>query len=179
MAGEATTIARPYAEAAFNRAAESGKLGQWSDALGLLADVVQDPAMAGLIANPKLGKAQLADLVFDIVGDKLDDEAKNLVKLLVENDRLAVAPAVAELFEERKSAQEGSLDVQVTAAFAIDSAQEAALAAALKAKLGREVRITSEQDPELIGGVRIRAGDLVIDGSVRGQLAQLANELGI
>ena len=179
MAGEATTIARPYAEAAFKRAAETGKLGQWSDALGLLAAVVQDPAMAGLIANPKLGKAQLVDLVFDIVGDKLDDEAKNLVRLLVEYGRLAIAPAVAELFEERKSAQEGTLDVQVTSAFAIDGNQEAALAAALKAKLGREVRITSEQDPELIGGVRIRAGDMVIDGSVRGQLAQLANELGI
>jgi F-type H+-transporting ATPase subunit delta len=179
MAGESTTIARPYAEAAYNRAVETGKLGLWSDALGLLAAVVQDPAVAGLIANPKLGKTQLAALVFDIVGDKLDDETKNLVKLLVENGRLAIAPAVAELFEERKNAQEGTLDVQVTAAFAIDGAQEAALAAALKAKLGREVRITSEQDPELIGGVRIRAGDMVIDGSVRGQLAQLANELGI
>jgi F-type H+-transporting ATPase subunit delta len=179
MAGEATTIARPYAEAAFKRAVESDKLGQWSDALGLLAAVVQDPAMAGLIANPKLGKAQLVDLVFDIIGDKLDDEAGNLVRLLVENGRLAVAPAVAALFEERKNAQEGALDVQVTAAFDMDSAQESALADALKAKLGREVRITSEQDPELIGGVRIRAGDMVIDGSVRGQLAQLANELGI
>jgi F-type H+-transporting ATPase subunit delta len=179
MAGEATTIARPYAEAAFKRAVESDKLGQWSDALGLLAAVVQDPAMAGLIANPKLGKEQLVDLVFDIVGDKLDDEAKNLVKLMAENDRLVVMPAVAALFEESKNAQEGALDVQVTAAFEIDSAQEAALADALKAKLGREVRITSEQDPELIGGVRIRAGDMVIDGSVRGQLAQLANELGI
>ena len=179
MAGEDTTIARPYADAAFKRAVETGKLGQWSDALGLLAAVVQDPAMAGLIANPKLGKEQLVELVFDIAGDKLDDEAKNLVRLMVENDRLAVMPAVASLFEESKNAQEGALDVQVTAAFAIDSAQETALADALKAKLGREIRITSEQDPELIGGVRIRAGDMVIDGSVRGQLAQLANELGI
>jgi F-type H+-transporting ATPase subunit delta len=179
MAGEATTIARPYADAAFKRAVESDKLGQWSDALGLLAAVVRDPAMAGLIANPKLSKTQLVELVFDIAGDKLDDEAKNLVKLMVESDRLIVMPAVAELFEAAKNAQQGTLDVQVTAAFPMDSAQETALADALKAKLGREVRITSEQDPELIGGVRIRAGDMVIDGSVRGQLAQLANELGI
>lgn len=179
MAAEATTIARPYAEAAFKRAVETGKLGQWSDALGLLAAVVQDPAMAGLIANPKLGKAQLTELMLDIVGDKLDDEATNLVRLMVENDRLVVAPAVAALFEERKNAQQGTLDVQVTAAFPIDSVQEAALAEALKAKLGRDVHLTSEQDPELIGGVRIRAGDMVIDGSVRGQLAQLANQLGI
>jgi F-type H+-transporting ATPase subunit delta len=179
MAGEATTIARPYADAAFKRAVESDKLGQWSDALGLLAAVVRDPAMSGLIANPKLSKTQLVELVFDIAGDKLDDEAKNLVKLMVESDRLIVMPAVAELFEAAKNAQQGTLDVQVTAAFPMDSAQETALADALKAKLGREVRITSEQDPELIGGVRIRAGDMVIDGSVRGQLAQLANELGI
>jgi len=179
MAGEATTIARPYADAAFKRAVEGDKLGQWSDALGLLAAVVRDPAMSGLIANPKLSKTQLVELVFDIAGDKLDDEAKNLVKLMVESDRLIVMPAVAELFEAAKNAQQGTLDVQVTAAFPMDSAQETALADALKAKLGREVRITSEQDPELIGGVRIRAGDMVIDGSVRGQLAQLANELGI
>jgi F-type H+-transporting ATPase subunit delta len=179
MAGEVTTIARPYAEAAFKRAVESDKLGQWSDALGLLAAVVQDPAMAGLIANPKVDKAQLVGLVFDIVGDKLDDEAKNLVRIMAENDRLIVMPAVSTLFEDSKNAQQGTLDVQVTAAFAMDVAQESALADALKAKLGREVRITSEQDPELIGGVRIRAGDMVIDGSVRGQLAQLANELGI
>ncbi len=179
MAGEATTIARPYADAAFKRAVETGKLGQWSDALGLLAAVVQDPAMAGLIVNPKLSTEQLVDLVFDIAGDKLDDEAKNLVKLMAENGRLAVLPAVATLFEESKNAQQGTLDVQVIAAFEMDSAQESALADALKAKLGRDVRITSEQDPELIGGVRIRAGDMVIDGSVRGQLAQLANELGI
>jgi len=179
MAGEATTIARPYADAAFKRAVEGDKLGQWSDALGLLATVVRDPAMAGLIVNPELSKAQLVELVFDIVGDKLDDEAKNLVKLMVESGRLIVMPAVAELFEAAKNAQQGTLDVQVTAAFPMDSAQESALADALKAKLGREVRITSEQDPELIGGVRIRAGDMVIDGSVRGQLAQLANELGI
>lgn len=179
MAGEATTIARPYADAAFKRATESDKLGQWSDALGLLAAVVRDPAMAGLIVNPKLDKNQLVELVIDIAGDKLDDEAKNLVKLMVESDRLIVMPAVAELFEAAKNAQLGTLDVQVTAAFAMGSDQESALADALKAKLGREVRITSEQDPELIGGVRIRAGDMVIDGSVRGQLAQLANELGI
>ena len=179
MAGEATTIARPYADAAFKRAVESGKLGQWSDALGLLAAVVRDPAMAGLIANPKLSKPQLVELVFDIAGNKIDDEVKNLVRLMVESDRLIVMPAVAELFEAAMNAQQGTLDVQVTAAFPMDSAQESALADALKAKLGREVRITSEQDPELIGGVRIRAGDMVIDGSVRGQLAQLANELGI
>jgi F-type H+-transporting ATPase subunit delta len=179
MAAEATTIARPYAEAAFKRAVETDKLGPWSDALGLLAAVVRDPAMAGLIANPKLGKEQLTELMLDIVGDKLDDEAQNLVRLMAENDRLVVAPAVATLFEERKNAQQGTLDVQVTAAFPIDSAQESALAEALKAKLGRDVHLTSEQDPELIGGVRIRAGDMVIDGSVRGQLAQLANQLGI
>mgnify|MGYP000486279152 CR=1 FL=1 len=102
------------------------------------------------------------------------------VKLMVENDRLIVMPAVAELFEAAKNAQQGTLDVQVTAAFAMDSAQETALADALKAKLGREVRITSEQDPELIGGVRIRAGDMVIAG--HGQHAAMlgaACEIGV
>ena len=179
MAADATTIARPYAEALFARAVETDKLDLWSDMLELLAAAARDPALSGLIASPKLDKAQMTELMLDITGGRLSDEGQNLVRLLVANGRLAVLPEIASLFQERKADHQGTLDVQVTTAFDLAPAQEQQLAAALKRKLGRDIRITSEQDPELIGGFRLRAGDMVIDGSVSGQLDQLANELGI
>ena len=179
MAGDATTIARPYAEAVFARAVETDKLDLWSDMLSLLATAAQDPALSGLIASPKLDKAQMTELMLDIGGGRLSDEGQNLVRVLVANDRLAVLPEIATLFETRKAEQQGTLDVEVTSAFAMAAEQEQQLAEALKRKLGREIRITTTQDPELIGGFKLRAGDMVIDGSVSGQLGKLANELGI
>jgi F-type H+-transporting ATPase subunit delta len=179
MAGDATTIARPYAEAVFARAVESDKLDLWSDMLSLLATVARDPAIAGLIASPKLDRGQMIELMLDIGGGRLSDEGQNLVRQLVANRRLAVLPEIAALFEARKAEHEGTLDVHVTSAYALLPAQEQQLADALKRKLGRDIRITSDADPELIGGFRLRAGDMVIDGSVSGQLGKLANELGI
>ena len=179
MAGDATTIARPYADAVFARAVETGKLDLWSDMLELLAMAVRDPALSGLIASPKLDLTQMTELMIDIGGARLSEEGQNLVRLLAANRRLSVIPEIAALFEARKAEQEGSLDVQVTAAFELQPELEQELAAALKRKLGRDIRITSEQDADLIGGFRLRAGDMVIDGSVSGQLGKLAHELGI
>ena len=179
MAGDATTIARPYAEAVFARAVETDKLDLWSDILELLAAAVRDPALSGLVANPKLDKAQLTELMLDIGGGRLSDEGQNLVRMLVANGRLSVLPEIASHFEVRRAEHQGSLDVQVVSAFAMQAEQIQHLADALSRKLGREINITSEQDPELIGGFRLRAGDMVIDGSVSGQLNQLAHELGI
>jgi F-type H+-transporting ATPase subunit delta len=179
MAGDATTIARPYAEAVFQRAVETETLDQWSDMLGLLGAAVKDPALSGLIANPKLTTEQKTELMLEIGGDHLNDEGQNLVKLLAENGRLGVIAEIADAYEQRKAEHEGTVDVLVTTAFELQAEQEQQLSNALKAKLGREVRITSDIDPELIGGFRLRAGDMVIDGSVSGQLSQLAHELGI
>ena len=179
MAGESTTIARPYAEAIFDRAVATDKLDLWSDMLALLSVAAQDPLLAGLIASPKLDRGQMTDLVLDVGGGRLSDEGQNLVRLLVANNRLAVVPEIAALFEKLKAEHQGSVDVLVTAAFPLNAAEEQKLAEALKAKLGRDVRITSERDDRLIGGLRVRAGDLVIDGSVAGRLGQLAQELGI
>jgi F-type H+-transporting ATPase subunit delta len=92
---------------------------------------------------------------------------------------LPVLPEISGIFEARKADYQGALDVEVTSAFALTPAEKKQLAEALKRKLGREIRITSEKDPKLIGGIRVRAGDMVIDGSVSGQLSKLANELGI
>ncbi len=179
MAGEATTIARPYAEAIFARAVEIDKLDLWSEMLDLLAAVVSDPSMAGIVKNPLIDRNELTSLLLEIGGGHLNDEGANLVKLLVQNGRLPILPEITELFAELKAEKERVLKVHVASAYALKPAQEKQLADALKEKLGRKVTITSEKDPDLIGGVHIRAGDTVIDGSVKGQLQQLANELGI
>lgn len=179
MAGHATTVARPYAEALFALARESGRLGEWSDTLQFLAAAMREPELIAFVTDPKLTPAQRAELMLAVGGARLDTEAKNLIRVLVENDRLVVLPEIAVLFETRRREAEGQTKVIVTSALPLDAAVLEQLAAALKAKLGQQVEITTEEDPSLIGGVRIRAGDTVIDGSVRGRLHQLANELGI
>ncbi len=179
MAGEGATIARPYAEALFARAEETGKLDHWSEALAFLGAVVRDPAMAGIIGNPLFGRGELVRLMLEIGEGRLDEEGRNLVRLLVENDRLSVLPEMVDLYEQLKAESQRMLTVYVRTAYALQSAQKDKIAGALKERLGYEISIISEKDPELIGGIHIRAGDLVIDGSVRGKLQQLANELGI
>jgi F-type H+-transporting ATPase subunit delta len=179
MAAEKTTIARPYAEALFNRATESKKLDKWSQALALLSAIASDEQVAAVIANPSVERENVAKLVISVCGKVLDAEGKNLVKLLVENDRLDVMPEIADLYEALKNEAQGAIDALVIAPYAVKPAEQKMLAEALKKKLGRDVRITSEVDPDLIGGAIIRAGNLVIDGSVSGQLRKLATELGI
>jgi F-type H+-transporting ATPase subunit delta len=179
MPVENTTIARPYAEAVFERAQETDSLDAWTEALTLLAAVVADPRLAAILANPQVERAQGAGLVIDIGGDNLGAEARNLVRLLAENRRLPVLPEIAALYEILKSEGLGSLDVHVTSAYKVSAAQEKLLADALQAKLGLQVRVTSDKDPSLIAGLIIRAGDLVIDGSFKGHLGNLASELGI
>ena len=179
MAGHATTVARPYAEAVFERARETGRLGEWAETLQVLADAMREPELVAFVTDPKLTPAQRTEVMLDLGRARLDAEAQNLVRALVENDRLVVLPEIAALYETRKREAEGQTKVVVSSALPLDAAVLEQLAGALKAKLGQQVEIITEEDPSLIGGVRIRAGDTVIDGSVRGRLHQLANELGI
>jgi F-type H+-transporting ATPase subunit delta len=177
MAGEITTIARPYAEAAFERAQETGHVDTWSQALALLSAVASDPQMAEQIANPNVPRERVCNMILQICGADLPDEAANLVRLLADNARLAVIPEIAELFEARRVAGQGVRHVVVRSAFPVDADQERELAQSLARRLGARIELTVEEDPELIGGVEIRAGDLVIDDSVRGKLKQLAHAL--
>jgi F-type H+-transporting ATPase subunit delta len=179
MAQEVTTIARPYAEAIFSRALETTSLDAWADKLAFLDAVLSDTSIRQLIDNPETDKHRKSEMLIAVAGEQLDSEGQNLIRLLVENGRLNLMSAIVERFEKLKRQQKGVLDVTVTSAFAMNDAQQQSLAQSLKGKLGCEVNIISEQDPELIGGIHIRAGDLVIDGSVKGQLSQLAHELGI
>lgn len=173
------TIARPYAEAVFARATETDSLDSWAEALEFLSAVVSDPSVADIIVNPAVEHDRRLQLLLDIGAGRLSEEEQNLLRVLVENDRLPTLPDIATLFHKMKSEHDGAIDVEVISAYVLKPEAENELAAALKKKLGKEVVISSSKDPALIGGVKVRAGDMVIDGSVAGQLSQLANELGI
>ncbi len=174
---ELTTLARPYAKAVFAEASEKNALDAWSDDLSVLAAFAVDADMAKLIKHPALTSTQQADALIDVCGDKLNEAAKNLVAVLAENKRLALLPEIAELYEELKAQLQNTVDVVVTSAFALSDAQADKLATALKARLQCDVRLTSEIDESLVGGAIIRAGDLVIDGSVTGKLSKLAEAM--
>lgn len=182
------TIARPYAQAAFELAGENGKLDAWSEALVLASDVMVDGRVAKFLANPKLSDEQrlgfLNDLFRTAGGEKSilsggDKEGTNFLKLLLEYERVAVLPEISEHFDDLKDALENTVDVTVTSATTLNDAQKQAIAAALKKRLGCEVRLDTELDEDLIGGAVIRAGDVVIDGSLRSRLQGLSNALTV
>jgi F-type H+-transporting ATPase subunit delta len=177
MAGDTTTIARPYAEAVFARAREAGQIEVWGDALTTLSAIASDAAMAEQIGNPNIPRERMCGAILEIVGDGLSAEAKNLVNLLTANNRLSILPEISSLFEDLTTQHQGVRQVQILSAFDLNDDQQKDLAGVLKKRLGAEVEMTVETDPSLIGGVEIRAGDLVIDGSVRGKLHKLATEL--
>ena len=172
-----TTIARPYAKAAFEQASAGKRLGPWAAALQTIAAVVKDERIGKLLGNPQVTPVELAQLVTDIVGPQLDADGRNFVSTLAENRRLAYLPEISALFDELKDKAEGVVDVTVTSAAPIDAAQQKSLADALERKLKRTVRLHCETNPALIGGAVVRAGDLVIDGSVLARLNRIAYAL--
>lgn len=171
------TIARPYARAAFEEARAHEGLGPWAEALKVAAQVVQDPRVATLLGNPHVTADELAQLVTGIAGRSLGAHGANFVRTLAANRRLGFLPEIAARFDELKDTAEGVADVTVTSAAALNDAQRNTLAAALEKRLRRKVRLHCETDPGLIGGAVVRAGDLVIDGSVSARLNRIAYEL--
>ena len=174
---ERITTARPYAKAIFALARKGNSLGSLSEGLQRAATVVADPSVHPLLGSPHVTPAQLASLVNDIAGPALGEDGHNFVSLLAQNRRLGFLPEIAALFEQMKSDVENAVDVDVTAAVQLTPDQEARYAAALQKKLGRQVRLHTRIDSNLLGGAVLRAGDLVIDGSIRGRLERLATEL--
>lgn len=161
MAGDSTTIARPYAEAAFEVATEHKALESWSDALGDLAAIVTDPLLAEQIGNPNVPGETLRELIFGVVGDGLSKEVQALVWLLAENKRLILLPDISRLFDQMKTAAEGLRHIQIRSAFPVDDTEQTELATTLKAHFGSEIELSVETDADLIGGIIIRAGDVV------------------
>lgn len=174
---ELTTLARPYAKAVFEYADAAGDLATWSKELATAAVVVEQDAMVNTLANPGLTHQQKAEAFVGVCGEELNQSAQNFIKVLAENKRLELLPFIATLYEQFKSQREKAIDVDVATAFEISGDLEAKLAKALSAKLDREVTVQSSVDKSLLGGVVVRAGDTVIDGSVRGRLAKLAETM--
>lgn len=174
---EVISVARPYAVAAFDEAKKLGDLKGWSQLLQSAAEAVLNPEVQTLVNNPRVSRGQLEGLMLALCGEQASKEQGNFIKLLAENQRLAVLPEITALFEVMRAEAEKSIDVTVTSAFELDEPQKQKIAAAMTKRMGREVRLSCETDSELLGGIIIRAGDKVIDGSARTRLAELANAL--
>lgn len=172
-----STLARPYAKAAFELAREGGRFKQWGDTLNALAEAVKSPTLAGLIGHPALFKGDLADALAKPMSADLGAEGSALVRLLVENNRLKVAPFIAEQYEALRAEAESRVDVEITSAAEIPAAQKEKLADAVGKRLARDVVVSWKTDESLVAGAVIRAGDLVIDGSVKGELEKLKTAL--
>jgi F-type H+-transporting ATPase subunit delta len=178
---ELSTLARPYARAAFEYARDhsqdNGALLVWAEQLQVAAAVTADETVAQVLSNPSLTAEQQAQILRDVCGDSLNAEGKNFVGLLASNKRLPLLPEIFALFEQYKANQEKTVDVTVYSAFEVDEQTQQTLAQVLKTKLERDVNVDSEVDASLLGGVLIRAGDLAIDGSVRGRLNKLSEAM--
>jgi F-type H+-transporting ATPase subunit delta len=175
---ERATIARPYAKAAFQYAQDAKAFADWSQGLQAAAEIVADPRIAALTKSPQTSQDDLVSIISDVAGDKLKPGMQNFVRVLAENHRLLLLPEIAAHYEELRSEVENTIDVDVVSAVALSGAQADKLSQALSARLKRKVRMQNSVDATLLGGAVVRAGDLVIDGSLKGRLQRLATELG-
>lgn len=178
---ELTTIARPYAKAAFDFAVErsatdKSAVKKWAEMLNFLAEAVKNDAMNAFLSS-SLSADKLADTVISICGEQLDKSGQNLVRLMAENKRLTVLPAVADEFQRYVEEYHAIAEVEVISAQPLNEKQQQKIAAAMEKRLARKVKLNCSIDSSLIAGAIIRTDDFVIDGSSRGQLNRLANEL--
>lgn len=171
---QALTLARPYARAAFAHAREDGRAAQWSQALGFAARVAADPRVAAMLTHPQL---PAGDAVTLLAVDGADEAFTRFLALLAENQRLALLPEIAGLFEELRAESERVVRAKVTSATELPAGELEGIKAALRRRFEREIEVETAVDPELIGGAVIDTGDVVIDGSLRGKLARLQASL--
>lgn len=175
---ELATLARPYAEAVFKRAKETKASGEWSDMLSLLAVVMQEESLSLAVDNPNVEREEFVRLLLDICEGQINEEGENFVRLLIANNRLDLIQHISRIYEDLRAEDEGYVDVKVKTAYSLSKKDQSNLSKSLEKHLDRDVRLQIEEDNSLIGGVWIRAGDTVIDGSVLGQLQQLSKRLG-
>ena len=178
---ELTTIARPYAKAVFDfaieqRSIDKSTVKKWEEMLGFLAEVVENDTMKDFLTS-SFSAEKLADTVISICGEQVDQYGQNLIRLMAENKRLTVLPIVFKEFQHYVEEYNAIAEVQVTSAQPLSIAQQEKVAAAMEKKLARKIKLNCNVETSLIAGVIIRTDDFVIDGSSRGQLNRLANEL--
>lgn len=171
---ELSTLARPYAKAAFEYAMEAGDLQGWSDSLGTVSSVAKQSSVDQLLSSPSSTASEQAAALTGICGESLSSAGKNFICILSENRRLKLLPQIAQQFEIMKANQEKAIEVDVASAQPLDEEQQEKLTEALSKKLERKVNMQVSLDKSLLGGAVIRAGDTVIDGSIRGRLTKLA-----
>ncbi|MCB1687386.1 MAG: F0F1 ATP synthase subunit delta [Halioglobus sp.] len=171
---ELSTLARPYARAAFEYARDKQQLSRWAEQLATAAAVAADKGLEIALNDPSLTADQQARMLCDVCGEALEAEARNFIAVLAGNKRLALLPEIYTLFAQYKANHEKTVDVEVVSAFDLADATRDKLASVLGKKLERQVEVRTSTDRNLLGGVLIRAGDLVIDGSIRGRLNKLA-----
>lgn len=176
---EPSTVARPYAEAAFQLAESADALAKWSEMLGALAGVASDERVRAAMSDPNRSDAQVAGIFIAILQGRLGGDAENFVRVLAENKRLQLLPLIHEQFAALKNQREGVVEAEVQSAFELTEAQVADLVQRLEKKTGRKVRTRLQLNKDLIGGVRILLGDKVIDGSARAQLEALETALKV
>lgn len=174
---EKITIARPYALAAFDLAKSAGELKGWSDMLQMIAAVTSDATMQDLISNPSVSRDKLVGLILDVCDTHLDKQGQNFVRVLGENKRLNIVTEIATIYEQHRAEAEKVIEAEVVSAFALSDAQQMQFTEALKKRLGRDVNLVTRVDESMVGGAVVRAGDLVIDGSVTSQLHKLSHAL--
>jgi len=174
---ERATIARPYAKAAFEYARDAKAFAAWSEGLNRAAEIVAAPDVAALTKNPRMTAADLVSFITEFDGPKPDAALRNFVHVLAENHRLLLLPEIAKHYGELVAEVENTVDVDVISAVALNPAQADKLSQALTKRLKRKVRMQNTVDATLLGGAVVRAGDLVIDGSLKGRLERLTTEL--
>lgn len=174
---ESVTIARPYAQAVFRLARETGKLSLWSERLGRLSAIVVDPEMARIVGNPRFSAGQVTELFISLFSEEKDQDLAKFVGLLAENERLSVLPDIRDIYEQLKSADEGIREAEITSAFPLDDAQLDNLMKELEAHFATRLEPRVRIDARLIGGVRVAVGDQILDASVRGKLDAMAAAL--
>jgi F-type H+-transporting ATPase subunit delta len=171
------TLARPYARAAFDLAQGSERVAEWSEALSRSAAAVRDEAMRALVDHPRVDDEQMLSVFDDVLGDSADKSFEGFLRVLMHYRRLALLPAIAEQFEQQRRASEQRLKVNVTSAVEMQPEQLDKLTERLRSRFGRDIELETDVDSDLIGGLVVRAGDKVIDASVRGRLERLENRL--
>jgi len=174
---EAITTARPYAQAAFEEALKLSDLKGWSEMLLALAEAVCHHEVRSVVTNPRVAKTQVESLMEGLLGTQAKAQQRNFVRILVDNQRLLLLPEIVAIFEALRAEAEKTVNVVVDSAFELTSAQQEKIISSLKTRLGREIKLVCTVNKELLGGVVIRAGDKVIDGSARTRLGEMANAL--
>jgi F-type H+-transporting ATPase subunit delta len=174
---QAITTARPYAQAAFEEAQKLADLKGWSEMLTFLAEAVEHPEVHEVVTSPRVAKSQVESLMEGLLGAQAKVQQRNFVRVLVDNQRLILLPEIVAIFEALRAEAEKTVNVVVDSAFELSDSQQQKIVSSLKARMGREIKLVCKVNKELLGGIVIRAGDQVIDGSVRTRIGEMANAL--